>query len=308
MQNKYFSEVAKCWLDSRKGVVKKSSYYRYEQTINSYLLPRFKTYKIKEITNDEIENFIKSQLDNYKINTIKSMFYTLTLILRFSDEKNVMSWRKLGIKRNKKNIDVLTEDESVLLNKTLLSNAHNNKDMGILLALNLGLRIGEICALKWQDINMYKKSIRINHTMQRVKCDDINGVKTRVELLDPKSLNSKREVPIPDFLYRKLELMKQEAQSKNSFLLPGKDEEFIEPRNLERYFKKKCTEIIGRAIKFHNLRHTFASISLSNNIDSKAVSETLGHCSVYTTITFYQSVGFNDKYKGVQQLASVIGV
>lgn len=231
----YFKEVANSWLESRKEEIKKSSYDKYENIINNYLFPQFKDYKINDITNEEIKYFVKKQNCNYGLNTVKSMFNTLKLILKFVEQKDVITWRNIGIKRNKNELDVLTIKECKLFNRALIVNT-TNKDIGILLALNVGVRIGEICGLRWKDINLNKGSININHTMQRVKNNDKNTSKTKVILLEPKSLSSKREIPIPDFIFEIIKLKESESNSDASFLLTGEDDKYIEPRNLERYF------------------------------------------------------------------------
>lgn len=150
----------------------------------------------------------------------------------------------------------------------------DNVDIGILICLYTGLRIGELCALKWSDINFELSILTVNGTQVRTK----NGI----EIISPKSKSSKREIPIPNFLIDKIKSLPR----KSDFLLSRYGKPF-DVRTYRRYFKSILKKAYLPDIKFHSLRHTFATRALEVGIDYKTLSEILAHSSVSITLDLY---------------------
>ncbi len=156
----------------------------------------------------------------------------------------------------------------------------------------MGIRLGEICALKWEDINFQTQTLKINKTIQRIKNLDENAVtKTKIIIDAPKSQKSIRDIPIPSFM---LDLLEKNKADKNSYLLTGTPK-YIEPRVYQDMFKKYLKESGINDIKFHALRHTFATRAIEKDFDIKSLSEILGHSSVKFTLERY--VHPSDEYK-----------
>ena len=140
----------------------------------------------------------------------------------------------------------------------------------------------------------------------RIKVDFSNGEnKTKLIINSPKTLSSKREVPVPDFILKLLKT--HEPNDSNIFILSGKTDRISEPRNLQRTFRTRCKKILGYNVNFHALRHTFATLSISNGTDPKTVSKLLGHSTVTTTLNLYRTVSFDDKSNAITTLEKAIG-
>lgn len=155
-----------------------------------------------------------------------------------------------------KRIEIFNSDEQKILIEYLL-NHQNNLNLGFLLALFTGIRIGELCALKYYDLQLDKGIMIINKTMQRIKnADDSLVAKTKIIIDSPKSINSMRILPIPSILKPLITLFLEGNQ--NNYVLTGTTK-FIEPRLLQYKFKKLLMNCKLKESNFHTLRHTFAT-------------------------------------------------
>ena len=180
------------------------------------------------------------------------------------------------IQRNE--ISVLNESERKNLQNHLVNNL-NNTNIGILLTMYSGMRIGEIGALKWEDIDLNNGIIHISRTIQRIK-DKSGNSKTKLVIGTPKSKTSERDIPIPDFL---VDILKARNCNENNFILSGTYKP-TEPRTIQNRFKSVLKKCGIRNVNFHLLRHTYATVCIENGFDAKTVSELLGHASVNITL------------------------
>ena len=201
-------------------------------------------------------------------------------------------------KSEKRQINILSDDERIRLEGYLLKSNDHIK-FGILLTLYTGMRIGEICALKWSNINLESETISVVQTFQRLQ-DRENPGKTKILISEPKSQNSKRIIPIPAFLTELL--LRIQPQNPNAFLLSG-NESLIEPKTLQNKFKRYLKECDIPYINFHTLRHTFATRCVELGFDMKSLSDILGHANIGTTLNIYAHPTLECKRNNMNKLA-----
>ena len=183
---------------------------------------------------------------------------------------------------------------------------HNDsRNLGILLALYTGMRIGEICALKWENINLEERLIHVQYTLQRIYIKNQNNQNVSyVTMTSPKSLASIRSIPLTMNLAEYLNCFYERNRiCADDYLLTG-SAQYIEPRSYENYYKKILKHIGISAVRFHALRHTFATRLIAHGADYKIVSELLGHRSVTTTLHLYVHPQLVQKRKCVELLAN----
>lgn len=163
-------------------------------------------------------------------------------------------------------------------------------DIAILLALNLGLRLSEVIALRWQDIRFNENIVIIRHSMERVPTGD--GNKTVAHLGTPKTQSSQRKIPL-EFEFSKClkeYFQKQTSVQKkpDAFVVGKKDGNSYNGRTVERHFKKRLKELmISETYTFHSLRHSFATRAMESGVVIKVISALLGHSQTATTTDIY---------------------
>lgn len=283
------------WLKSAKISCKRSSYSNYEYMVYAHLMPQFGKYKRKQINKNIINEFTEKMLNQgLAPKTVKDILIILQQVLKYHNVNISITMPKIP----KKEIQILTKEHQLLLEQRL-SHCTAEEDIGVLLCLYTGLRIGELCGLKWGHIDLGNNVIKIEKTLIRVKNDDKNRkTKTIVILDEPKSTSSIRNIPIPNFLIPKLEKLKK---GEFCFFLTG-TENFIEPRSYTNHYKNIMKSIQINEYNFHALRHTFATRCIENGCDPKTLSEILGHSNVKITLERYVHPGFDSKVKLMNSL------
>ena len=165
------------------------------------------------------------------------------------------------------------------------------------------MRIGEICALKWEDIYITEQCIRVHRTMQRIQISEKEGDKTKVVIQAPKSDCSNRKIPIPSGI---LPILISAQKNGKTFLLTGLEERYVEPRNMENYFKSVVKTCQITNVNFHALRHTFATRCVELGFDVKSLSEILGHANVNITLNRYVHPSMDLKQKNMDMLSGLL--
>lgn len=155
----------------------------------------------------------------------------------------------------------------------------NNTNISVLLCLFTGLRVGELCGLKWSDIDFQNGTVSVCRTVQRIN----KHGKSEVAIGSPKSKSSVRIVPIPDFL---LAILKAKRKGDDFYIITGTSKP-TEPRTMQNRFKSILKTCGIRNVNFHLLRHTYATICIENGFDPKTLSELLGHADASITLNRY---------------------
>ena len=221
----------------------------------------------------------------YAPSTVRLIFSIIKSSLKAAEDNNLIQnriWKKIKLpKKEKHSVNILTPAEQQCLECAL----KEKNDIGILICLYTGLRIGELCALKWSDIDFENGILCVNGTQTR-----LNG---ELKVISPKSRASVRKIPIPNFLLDKLKTVKREG-----LYVLNSHGDMVDLRSYRRRFKRLLKTTNLPDIKFHALRHTFASRALEVGMDYKTLSEILGHASVAITMDLY--VHSLDEYKRIQ--------
>lgn len=302
----YYSLLLDEWLLDRKEKIKESSYLKYETIIENLIRPQLGNCQLKKMTDKTIIEFFKSEKMLLTSDSTKKI--TLIIInstVKYGIEKNYIkkfNKIKITLKKPKHKVNYFTKTEQEILDNYLRKHL-NLRNLGILLALYTGLRLGELCGLKWQDIDFINKTLSVNKTVQRIKNNNNNYKKKTILVAStPKTEHSRRIIPLPTFLIDILEDYKAKEEYyifTNSFV--PKD-----PRAYEKYFSSILKKCNIRSLNFHALRHTFATRSREAGIDIKVLSEILGHSSYHITQEIYVHVSVDFKRDSINSLVNYL--
>ena len=294
-----FKNVANDWLEYKKNTIKKSTYYNYKFIIEKYLNQEFGEKNIEKIK--DYNQYIQELLKNLSSKTIRDIMCILKAILKYYEEENeyTLKYKRMNVpKLEKKEIKILSAKEKTKLEKYCLK-SNNLRSLGVLLSLNTGLRIGEICALKWEDIDLKEKNIYVKKTLQRVY--DAGDKKTKIIIDKPKTETSVRCIPLNTKIYEELYKLKKGFSDKD-FFLTGAEGIYIEPRVYQNYYKNLLKDCKIKEYNFHILRHTFATNCVDVGMDIKSLSEILGHATVDITLDRYVHSSRKMKEKYLEKL------
>lgn len=287
-----FEDMANSWLIYKKLTVKTSTYYNYKYLVNTYLSERFQKYTIEEFIGFNVNQMILELSERLSPKTVKGIISVFISILNYAEEKYKIRFLLEPIAMPKPQIydlQVLSLREQIKLEEFCL-NHNDNRYIGIVLDLYTGLRIGELCALTWENIDLRNKRILVTKTLQRIYLAKSN---TAILIDSPKSVNSIRKIPMNDKVYEILKLQKNKNKEQDFFLTGNK--KYIEPRRYQYTFNKILKEAGLRDYNFHILLHTFATNCIKVGMDPKSLSEILGHS--YVNITLNKYVHSSDKIK-----------
>lgn len=292
-------DIMREWLEQNKNQLKISSYQRYHIIIQNHISNHLGKIQIKHLTANTIVNFTDELLTNKRLSreSANQVLIVLGMGLEYAKTQYGAIIPKIHLLKSvKTKTRVLSVSEQQILVRYLLSE-NDIFSFGILLALYTGIRIGELCALRWDDF--LENGIRIDKTMQRLKSA---SEKTEVMILPPKTSSSDRVVPVMAALVPIIEKFRRTS----GYVLTRPNGKFTEPRLLQHRFAK-CTEACGiENVHFHTLRHTFATRCIESGMDVKTLSEILGHSDVKTTLNKYVHSSLELKQSSIDKLSLMI--
>lgn len=303
------------WLSVSKSRVKESTYVRYKNSIENHIKPGLGEVHITELTTSAVEEFLCNKLSNGKLKsneglsskTVSELLIIIKDTAKYAQSEGVKitcQFSRISIKKQTQEIRVLTDDEQARLIKTLMTDTDIQK-LGILICLFTGIRIGELCALKWENISITDKTLKINRTMQRIQYAESNTpTKTHIIITEPKSESSNRTIPLQSSL---ICILKRFIAKPNCYVLSGSSKSYVEPRTLQNNFKSYLSESNIADANFHSLRHTFATRCIELGFDVKTLSEILGHSSVKTTLDRYVHSSMEQKRSNMEKLDLLCG-
>lgn len=309
-KNISFDEVLTLWLLSVKKNVKEATYARYFHLVETHIRPELGNYAVDHITPVVIESYINELLNHGRVDgkgglSPKTATEILTIIKTTINHAQYLGYSisitpsKINIKKKEKHIRVLSASEQLQLERVLLTNVDTVK-FGILLSLYTGIRLGELCALRWDCVDLNSGVIKIKQTMQRIQnTDAAEERRTKIVFTDPKTQTSSRTIPLPASL---LMLAHSFQSTPNSFVLTGSSEKYIEPRTMQNHFKRILQESGLSPVNYHALRHTFATRCVEVGFEIKTLSEILGHATVNITLNRYVHSSFELKSQNMNKL------
>lgn len=279
------SNVYKEWLNAVVNRVKESTLANYTNKFEKHILPEFGDIPCADMTARRINAFINQKLaEGLSASYIRDIFTVFKMMLKYAQEEYgfKLSLKNVVLpKAERKQVERINEKEQKMLVSYLKANMSLTA-FGILLSLFMGLRIGELCGLKWEDVDFKDRILHIRRTVQRIS--SINGNrKTKIVISSPKSATSFRDIVIPDALMKYFEMFRSEA---NNYILSGTDKP-VEPRTMQYRYKKILHSADVEDHNYHKLRHTFATISAEKGFSVKALSAVLGHSNVTLTLSRY---------------------
>lgn len=287
------TELIAEWLSSMKNHVKPCTYQKYECVCRNHIISDLGTIAVRYISRFTIMSFTEKLLEkNLSTKTVNDILIVLGLALKYAQETYSITVPKINyVKEHQREMRVFSAQEQRVITEYLLQQIDIHK-FGVLLALYTGMRIGELCALRWDDIT--DEHIVINKTMMRIKNEQS---KTEVKIGSPKSESSNRIIPTPKCLLPMINQFRS-----NGYVLSNDKLKYTEPRLMQIKFGQMIAECNIEKTNFHALRHTFATRCIEAGVDVKTLSELLGHSDVKTTLNRYVHSSFELKQKSMEQL------
>lgn len=297
------------WLLSKQDTVKESTYAHYTRIVKKHILPELGNLYLSSLSTDLINDFLKRKLYSGNLKTQEALSSKTVADIRSVLIQNIeyacqkkyachLDGRLFYPSAQPNPIDVLSNSEQRDLERILFSKL-TPFHMGILITLYGGLRIGELCALQWQDISLKNGTLQISKTLLRIEeTAPLRTSKTKLLLTQPKTPTSNRVIPMPSFI---IDILRENEAASDDFLLTGTKFP-MEPRACLAKYKRLLQQAGLRPLTFHALRHTFATRCVANSFDPKSLSEILGHSSVNTTMQRYVHPSMDIKRQQIERL------
>ncbi|MGM9941653.1 MAG: tyrosine-type recombinase/integrase [Bulleidia sp.] len=307
---KTFGDVVVMWLDNNRIRLKGGTVHKYQYLINNHILPELGSVKLSSMSAARINYFLNEKMENGRLdhNGGLSPSYVKTIMLIVNSVMHYAVNERMCLPLNnpvympkpeKKDLTILTLEEQKKLEQYLMTE-NNSTNIGIMLSLHAGLRIGEVCGLSWEDIDFEQGLLKVRHTVARVQNKDHEGKTISGLILDtPKTSASVRDIPLSAVLNDIL--MKYYAHSESPFVVSFSDS-FLSPRTLEYRYHNVLKRCGVSDVKFHALRHTFATRCIESGMDVKSLSEILGHGNVSVTLNTYVHSSMERKRSQIEKM------
>mgnify|MGYP001447562566 FL=1 len=301
-----FSKIVALWKEDKKQYVKRSTFAAYTLLIENHILPTFGEMALVE--EQDVQTFVFRKLnEGLSHKTIKDILIVLKMILRFGAKNQMTEYRQIDIKfpteRDKHSIDILNRSHQKQIMEYIRLH-FTFKNLGIYICLSAGMRIGEICALTWDDLDVENGIIHVRKTIQRIYVIEEHRKYTEVILDTPKTKNSIREIPMTKNLLKMIRPIKKIVNG-NFYVLTNEPKP-TEPRTYRNYYKQFMQSLGLPLMKFHGLRHSFATRCIESKCDYKTVSVLLGHSNISTTLNLYVHPNLEQKKRCMEQMSRLL--
>lgn len=289
-----FQDIQELWWAQNSVHLKASTKRKYAYLLQSHILPELGSLKLTHITAPYINQLLATKIQSGRLDHggglspsyVRSMMLIIRSIMSFAAAEKYCAPLSSNINKPAlaiREITLLTTQQRIQLESVISTNP-SATEIGILIALYTGLRIGEICALSWDDIDFENKLVTVRHTVSRIDAAKESGTKSQWVLSSPKTVSSFRIIPICSDLFT---LLWDYRKHSHSPFVVSTAQTFVSPRTYEYRFQAILKKIGIPRITFHTLRHNFATRCVEKSVDVKSLSEILGHSSEMVTLRTY---------------------
>lgn len=302
MSHKTIREIAAAWKEYKRPYVKQSTMAAYVLILENHILPTFG--EDNSLPEQSVQAFVLHKIESgLSTKSVKDILIVLKMVMKFGVKKEWMTYYEWDIKYPPSSENKVLDVLSVTNHRKILNHIQSHftfMGLGIYISLSTGLRIGEICALKWSDINVTDGILTVNRTIERIYI--IEGEKKHTELVinTPKTKNFCREIPMNKELLGMLKPLKKVVN--DDYYILTNDERPIEPRTYRNYYKRLMEKLDIPKLKYHGLRHSFATRCIEVGCDYKTVSVLLGHSNISTTLNLYVHPNMEQKKRCIDKV------
>lgn len=315
-----FTDFLLKWLRVAKSTVKLTTYASYEMMATRIIIPYFETLniKLKELTTEDIQEFYSAQLERVSANTVIHYHAVIHRALKYAVKiKTIQSNPAVNVERPRKEKFIGSFYDKKEINTLFDIIQGHPLEVAIKLAAFYGLRREEIIGLKWTAIDFENNTLTIQHTVTECNLD---GKHIEVASDTAKTDSSLRTMPLVTN-FREMLLAKKEKQEHYrklcgrsyckeylNYIFVNEMGERWKPRYLSDGFKRILEQNGLRRIRFHDLRHTCASLLLANNVPMKKIQEWLGHSDFSTTANIYAHLDYQSKISSAEAMLTGLGM
>lgn len=307
MSNKTIREIAVAWKEYKRPYVKQSTMAAYVLILENHIIPYFGD--SDSLHEKEVQAFVLQKLGSgLSTKSVKDILIVLKMVMKFGVKNEWMSYYEWDIKYPTSSVNKELEVLSVANHRTILNYIQTHftfTGLGIYISLSTGLRIGEICALKWSDINVTDGTITVSRTIERIYIIEGEEKHTELVINSPKTKNSCREIPMSKELLAMVKPLKKVIN--DDFYVLTNDERPTEPRTYRNYYNKLMSKLGIPKLKYHGLRHSFATRCIEAGCDYKTVSVLLGHSNISTTLNLYVHPNMEQKKRCIAKVFKSLG-
>lgn len=302
MIHKTIREIAAAWKEYKRPYVKQSTMAAYVLILENHILPTFG--EDNSLPEHSVQAFVLHKIESgLSTKSVKDILIVLKMVMKFGVKKEWMTYYEWDIKYPPNSENKVLDVLSVSNHRKILNHIQSHftfMGLGIYISLSTGLRIGEICSLKWSDINVTDGILTVNRTIERIYI--IEGEKKHTELVinTPKTKNSCCEIPMNKELLGMLKPLKKVVN--DDYYILTNDERPIEPRTYRNYYKRLMEKLDIPKLKYHGLRHSFATRCIEVGCDYKTVSVLLGHSNISTTLNLYVHPNMEQKKRCIDKV------
>lgn len=307
MSNKTIREIAEAWKEYKRPYVKQSTMAAYVLILENHILPEFGDND--SLHEHDVQAFVLKKIERgLSVKSVKDILIVLKMVMKFGVKNEWMKHYEWDIKYPANNQPKELEVLSVANHKKILDYVQHNftfMSLGIYISLSTGLRIGEICALKWSDINVADGTITVQRTIERIYVVEGEKKHTQLVINTPKTVNSCREIPMSKELLAMVKPMKKVVNG-DFYVLTNEDKP-TEPRTYRNYYNRLMEKLDIPKLKYHGLRHSFATRCIEAGCDYKTVSVLLGHANISTTLNLYVHPNMEQKKRCINKMLKSLG-